>query len=338
MRDYENLSAYLDGQLSAAEKTRLEERIRANPELRLALDELSRTRALVRSAPRHRAPRNFTLTPAMVQARKRKAGGFFNFFPVLSFASAVATLALVISFLLGAGPAGAPAREAAPATLMEGGPAEATAAAALPAGEIQPDVESQQKSAVEAAVPEEPAADARAQGQAGPVITWGFPPAPEMAQAGKGGFGMGGELPPAYGRGGGAGDIGSMGGGAQDGSLVIPLESAENLESQAPAASAAQADQFAAIPTLEGSGPVLGVPEAGQAGKYLNPLPTPLPKLNQTDSEQPAPLPEGGVPPSAAQEPARWLRLPPLRVIQLVLGLLAVSTGAAAVWLWRKNR
>jgi hypothetical protein len=98
--DYEQLSAYIDGQLAPAERRKLEERLRVQAELQAAFDDISRTRALLRSAPRRRAPRNFTLTPAMVGERgARKRGSWWNLFPVLSFTSALATLALVASIV-----------------------------------------------------------------------------------------------------------------------------------------------------------------------------------------------------------------------------------------------
>lgn len=71
-RDLELLSAYLDRQLNSVEQRRLEERMRLNPGLQNAFDELRRTRAMLRSLPKVRAPRNFTLTPAMLPARRRQ--------------------------------------------------------------------------------------------------------------------------------------------------------------------------------------------------------------------------------------------------------------------------
>src|SRR5512142_2990856 len=100
-RDYEQLSAYIDGQLSPAERRKLEERLRARTDLQVALDEMNRTRSLLRSAPRRRAPRNFTLTPAMVGERKpRQPWLLQNLFPVLSFTSALAMLVLVATIVL----------------------------------------------------------------------------------------------------------------------------------------------------------------------------------------------------------------------------------------------
>ncbi len=100
-RDYEQISAYMDGQLAQSERRKLETRLNAVPELKAALDEMVRTRALLKQAPRRHAPRNFTLTPAMVgdQAPSKKRGFSFTLFPAMSFASALATLALVASLV-----------------------------------------------------------------------------------------------------------------------------------------------------------------------------------------------------------------------------------------------
>lgn len=113
-RDWEALSAYLDGQLNQKEHARLEKRLQFNAELSLALEDLRRTRAVLRSQPRLRAPRNFTLTPEMVgrAARRgtasRQSGGLF---PALRFASALASILLVFVLfadVLKLGPAAAP--------------------------------------------------------------------------------------------------------------------------------------------------------------------------------------------------------------------------------------
>jgi hypothetical protein len=95
-RDIERLSAWLDGQLPQAEKTRLESRIGADPELAAALEEMRQARALLRRTPQRRAPRNFTLTPKMAGVRPPVPRAA----PVLSWASAAAMLLFV--FTLGA--------------------------------------------------------------------------------------------------------------------------------------------------------------------------------------------------------------------------------------------
>jgi hypothetical protein len=90
-RDVERLSAYLDGELSAAERARLEERIKDNPELRSALEEMRTAVWLMRSMPEVKPPRNFTLTPEMVGIRERPRA-----YPIFQFATALATLALIV--------------------------------------------------------------------------------------------------------------------------------------------------------------------------------------------------------------------------------------------------
>ena len=96
-RDLEQLSAYLDGQLSRSDQTRLESRIHSDPAFASALEQLRQTRALLRRTPHRRAPRNFTLTPRMAGIRPPVP----RLVPVLSWASAVAALFFI--FTLGAG-------------------------------------------------------------------------------------------------------------------------------------------------------------------------------------------------------------------------------------------
>jgi anti-sigma factor RsiW len=145
-RDIEKLSAYLDGQLSPSESTRLEKTIRSDENLAAALKDLRHTRALLQRTPRRRAPRNFTLTPKMAGIR----APIPRLVPVFSWASAVAMLLFI--FTLGTSLIGqlsfgatAPMLAAAPSSGLGGGPpaaatmmapanaAPATAAPAAPA-------------------------------------------------------------------------------------------------------------------------------------------------------------------------------------------------------------
>lgn len=91
-RDWERLSAYLDGQLSGRERARMESRLQAEPKLQSALEELRRTQIILRSLPKLRAPRNYALTPQMVPAWEERRRAY----PILGFASAIATLLLVL--------------------------------------------------------------------------------------------------------------------------------------------------------------------------------------------------------------------------------------------------
>jgi len=136
-RDIEQLSAYLDGELSQAERARLESRIKADAGLRAALEELRQARTLLRRTPQRGAPRNFTLTPKMAGLRPPLPRAF----PVLRLASAVATLLLFITFageLLGPIALGAQA-PALPvmAPAYGGGPAENTPAATDKGGAVE---------------------------------------------------------------------------------------------------------------------------------------------------------------------------------------------------------
>ena len=92
-RDVELLSAYLDGQLSQADSSRLESRLKTDPDLRAVMDDLSQSRALLRKLPQRRAPRNFTLTPKMagVKAPLPRA------VPALRWATSFATFLLFLS-------------------------------------------------------------------------------------------------------------------------------------------------------------------------------------------------------------------------------------------------
>ena len=93
-RDWELLSAYIDGDLDKRATRALQTRLAADADLRLALARLQRTRALLRRAPRCRAPRSFILRPEMVAA---KPGWRWPF--SLSAASAVATIMLALVLL-----------------------------------------------------------------------------------------------------------------------------------------------------------------------------------------------------------------------------------------------
>jgi hypothetical protein len=64
-RDLELLSAYLDGALTDRERQALEQRLAHDHALRAELDHLHETVALVHDLPRLKAPRRFTLDPAV---------------------------------------------------------------------------------------------------------------------------------------------------------------------------------------------------------------------------------------------------------------------------------
>lgn len=99
--DYELLSAYIDEMLEEDERRMLEARLQTEPLLRRELAALRQTVTLLNHLPTLQAPRNFTLTAAMVgeliqpqratQPRKR-----VMVFPVMSALSAAAALVMMV--------------------------------------------------------------------------------------------------------------------------------------------------------------------------------------------------------------------------------------------------
>jgi hypothetical protein len=96
-RDWETLSAYLDGQLSAKKLARFESRLSQEPTLQTALDELYAARLVLRNTPRLRPPRNFFLTLEMVGKPRRLP----NLAPVFGWVSVVASLLFVFVLIGG---------------------------------------------------------------------------------------------------------------------------------------------------------------------------------------------------------------------------------------------
>lgn len=95
-RDWINLSAYVDGQLSARQNARLEARLQDEPELQRVYRGILRNRQAMRALPRVRAPRNFTLTPQMVALPQRTV---FRWPQAMAMTSALASLLLVLVVL-----------------------------------------------------------------------------------------------------------------------------------------------------------------------------------------------------------------------------------------------
>lgn len=92
-KDWQNLSAYLDGQLPPRESTRLEMRMAQEPNLQQALREMRQTRILVRQAKTLHVPRHFTITPEMA-AQIRPVRKTFML-PFLSYSSIAAAILMI---------------------------------------------------------------------------------------------------------------------------------------------------------------------------------------------------------------------------------------------------
>ena len=102
--DIKILSAFLDNALNTSQQEKLQTRLAQEPELRQKLENLRRTKTMLANLPRVKSPRNFTLTPDMVTARKPQGSPFFT---TLKLATSFAAILLVTLFgfelLMGSG-------------------------------------------------------------------------------------------------------------------------------------------------------------------------------------------------------------------------------------------
>ncbi|MEN4012879.1 MAG: hypothetical protein ROW48_12655 [Bellilinea sp.] len=223
------LSSYLDGELNPQEKMRVEALLQNNPHIQAAYESLAKTKAVLRSAPRRKAPRNFTLSPAVAQQPQR----IFQWVPALRFSSAIAALAAVFMFV---------------SQLMPG-------LAVRPLTAEQPAMEIM---AIPQANGEENLISPESVAQTTPpVVFWGGPPHPPSTAYGLGGADTApGDHP----------FVGGMGGGGEDPSLKGPPlpESA----SRATIDLIPQDTPVEPLP-LEGSGPILGVRELEAQGQTM---------------------------------------------------------------------
>lgn len=122
-RDYEVLSAYVDGQLGERDRTALEARLSDDRALRLALKDLRQDKLLLRKLPTARAPRAFTLTRAQAASIRapRRRNGFFSTFNVMRLATGLASLLFATLLGLDLARTGAlVAREEAPGVVTAG--------------------------------------------------------------------------------------------------------------------------------------------------------------------------------------------------------------------------
>lgn len=302
----ELLSAYLDGQLSAGERARLETQLGADPALRAELEALRHTVALVRDLPPVPIPRNFIL-PQTMEARPRPAPPLRPrrawAAPLLTAATAVVSLLFVVvlagDLLLSGmgGQAFAPAAE----PLLE---AEAPQAALAPSPaseqvEVEVVVEVEAEEAVEELEVEKavPAATAPAAAMEAP------PEAPAEATAEV-------EADDAETPEGTESPAPAMGGGA-----------AEEPEPPTPTAASTDAPTATAMPERDVSGAES----------------TPGEVVARSVEEEAPEAPEGAEEPPGREVPAR-VTIPPQRVLEAILGLAALGLALATVWAWRARR
>ncbi len=127
-RDWVQLSAYLDGELSAREAKKLENRLAGEPGLQAALEELRSTKRILAQTPKLKVPRNFTLSTQQAGLKRTRSAavGYSWAAAALSFLF-IAVLVLDLGSVSRKGvlPAvGAPrSEEALPEAALEAAPA-----------------------------------------------------------------------------------------------------------------------------------------------------------------------------------------------------------------------
>ena len=97
--DIEQISAYLDGQLSPSESARLESRLQSDSELASAYDDIRSSRSILHKLPSRKAPRNFTLTRKMVGLKPPVPRNYFTFKFATTFATILFAITVVVNSL-----------------------------------------------------------------------------------------------------------------------------------------------------------------------------------------------------------------------------------------------
>lgn len=322
-RDVEMLSAYLDQELNERERQKLETRLKTQPELQAGLDELRHTRLMLRSLPRRKAPRNFTLGPEIVAARRRIP----VLFPVFRLSSAIAGLLLVLAFV---------GQALFSHSALTASPAPQSAAVLPSSRELSGQAKSNQPA------------------QSPPlIISWSTPTPSGQFAFGMGGGGpesSGANLPPATGLGGPtASEAPTREAGVSKLLPPTPTPALEGASGPAVAAQSGSALTQAAEPTS--LAPSLA-PEVTQTPPGVQAMAIPnSPAADQANSNNPIlgvrPAGEAGLIVSTpAAYPAGLNALPasggarPVNVLGIIQGVLAaifVGAGGAAIYFYRKE-
>ena len=331
----ELLSAYLDGELSDRERTRLEAQLAADPALRAELEALRRTVALVHDLPSVPVPRNFIL-PQTVAARPRptrppRARRAWAA-PLLTAATAIVSLAFVVVLAgelllpitgqIGSAPAAEPALEAeAPQVALAPSPVREEAVVETVEVEAEAVAEEVEKVAPATVVAEAPAEEIPM--EAAPEAS----PEAEDYAAGT----PAGEGAPEPG-------IGGGGPTEEPSPLAAAAPVAEESAVPLPTPTSEPEERAASPPTL---GPRV-VEETAEAPEMdagrVAPAPGEVAEVSPqvTEGEEPeATGDERGV---LEREAAARARIPLRRVLEAILGLTALGLALVTIWAWRARR
>lgn len=93
-KEYQLLSAYLDGRTSTREKARVEAMLATNADFKQAYNEFTRLKKMIKAVPQVKAPRNFTLSAAMAPQKPQR----FFLAPALNYAALVTAILFVFLF------------------------------------------------------------------------------------------------------------------------------------------------------------------------------------------------------------------------------------------------
>ncbi len=164
--ELENLSAYLDHELTPGEEAQLRTRLAQDKHMREALENLRLTRYTLRNTPKVRRQRSFVLSPEMVRQQK-SAWRLFNYSRTIAVAASVLFALVVGGQMLAGGGVGmlaaapqadvamnsAAADEAAEEPMMMEAPAEESYADDMAASGLAEDTEADQAMDAEMAEP-----------------------------------------------------------------------------------------------------------------------------------------------------------------------------------------
>ncbi len=304
-KDLKLLSNYLDGHLTVPEQLKVAARLKQEQALSTAFAELKQTRYLLKKAKTRTVPRNFTLTPEMAAQIKPARKPFI--LPVLSISSVLAAILMVFAILFEAFPTTNLAK------IINNEPrSEITMDAA--AEESMPMAEAPMMEEQALAMPAD-SSELNLQDLQGnpPIINWGGIPYGSN-------FGMGG-----------GGDRATGLGGASPETIAEPplepypsdlppmdMQPEEPVMDVPPTEPSAEIAPKSMRQPITGTGPILGIPSEAETQAY-----------NQTVFE------------ILEQESEAYQKqqnqIPPIRFLQIGLGLLTISTALAALWLSRRH-
>jgi len=348
----ELLSAYIDGQLGAEERARLEAQLAIDPALRAELDALRRTVALVRDLPTVAVPRNFILPQTAATTRRQEVRtGMAGrqprrarprrawVAPLLTAATALASLLFVVT-LAGDLLLFAP-------QWMASAPEEELPQMALEPSLVTEEVEAELEAEVEVEKAEEAASATTSLPEPTEAPSEPMPEAPAAAEVEEAvptatALPMATETPPTR-----------LAEAPAEESTTLEgdhtAEPAEEAETAPPAGSGGQMEEPTA-PAPLASPPVTGEEDAAVAPTVS---PTATPEARADSAEPPQGLEAEATPsqveaqgteiPEVEREmPAGDLAepagIPPRRVIEIALGLTALGLALATVWAWRARR